>query len=383
MNSLVRLLGTTVIVAVAAAGAPAIAKPGDKIAGSYICVFKPGAVARGNVRAEAGKAANNAGGQVRHIYRHSIRGFSASMSAMGAEQAARRNPNIAFCEQDQEMGIIQTDPLVFREVGKPVGAPPPESIPWGVTRVGGGSGTANGVAWVIDTGIDLDHPDLNVDAGRSRSFGRDSSPDDLNGHGTHVAGTIAAVDNSIGVIGVTPGATVIAIRVLERNGSGSNSGVIAGVDYVGEVGQAGDVANMSLGGGVSTALDQAVVGASNENGVKFVLAAGNEADHANNHSPARANGPNVYTVSSFARGLSPTDTDDPWSGFSNYGNPPVDYAEPGSSIPSTYKNGGYATMSGTSMAAPHLAGILLDGPVRSVHTVDGDPSAPADPIGIK
>lgn len=358
----------------------AVARPGDKIAGSYICVFKAGAVSRANARAEANRAA---GAGVRHVYSNSIRGFSAS--AASAAQLQSRNPNIAYCEQDQEMGIIQSGgPFDFRELGKP-GAPsqPPQSKPWGITRVGGGSGTANGVAFVIDTGIDLDHPDLNTTSSLHRNFvTRETSPEDLNGHGTHVAGTIAARNNSIGVIGVTPDAQVVAVRVLNRNGRGSNSDVIAGVDYVAEVGGAGDVANMSLGGGPSTALDSAVIAAA-ATGVKFALAAGNESDNANNHSPARANGNNIYTVSSFAQGTSATDTVDPWSSFSNFGNPPVDYAEPGSSILSTYKNGGYATLSGTSMATPHLAGILLDGAVRSTDTVDNDPDGNPDPIGIK
>jgi len=229
---------------------------------------------------------------------------------------------------------------------------------------------------VIDSGIDLDHPDLNVDQARSQNFvARETSPNDLNGHGTHVAGTIGAIDNTIGVIGVAAGVKVVAVRVLDRRGSGSNSGVIAGVDYVGRVGQAGDVANMSLGGGVSTALDQAVIAAASK-GVKFTLAAGNSGISATQSSPARANGPNVFTVSAFANG-------DTWASFSNYGNPPVDFAEPGVGIQSTYKDGGYASLSGTSMAAPHLAGILLTGGARSGGSVKGDPDGNADTIGVK
>jgi subtilisin family serine protease len=376
-NHLLYLAGTATAFA---AIAPAAAKPGDKIEGSYICVFNKGAVARANVRAEANRAA---GAGVRHVYANSIRGFSAS--AASAAQLQARNPKIAFCEQDQEMAVIQGGPFDFRELGKPSPNPPAQSVPWGVTRVNGGAGTGSGTgtAWVIDTGIDLDHPDLNVDTARSRNFSSGPSPDDGHGHGSHVAGTIGARDNGFGVIGVSPGATLVAVRVLNNAGSGSNSAVIAGVDYVAANGQSGDVANMSLGGGVSNALDQAVIAAA-ATGVKFTLAAGNESEHANNHSPARANGPNVYTVSSFAKGTSATDTDDPWSSFSNFGNPPVDFAEPGSSIPSTYKGGGYATMSGTSMAAPHLAGILLTrSSPASGGTVDGDPDGNADTIGTK
>jgi subtilisin family serine protease len=375
-NHLLYVAGT---VATFTAIEPAAAAPGDKIAGQYICVFKAGAVSKANARAEANRAA---GAGLGHVYQNSIRGFSAS--ANSAAQLQTRNPKIAYCEQDQEMAVIQGGPFDFRELGKPAPSQPQQSVPWGVTRVKGGTGTGSGggTAWVIDTGIDLDHPDLNVDAGRSRSFTRESNADDGHGHGSHVAGTIGAKDNSIGVIGVSPGALLVAVKVLTRNGSGSNSGVIAGVDYVAGAGSDGDVANMSLGGGVSQALDDAVVAAA-ATGIKFTLAAGNESEHANNHSPARAEGPNVYTVSSFAKGTSATDTDDPWSSFSNFGNPPVDYAEPGSSIPSTYKGGGYATMSGTSMAAPHLAGILLTTTPKSGGTVDGDPDGNPDTIGTK
>jgi subtilisin family serine protease len=128
---------------------------------------------------------------------------------------------------------------------------------------------------------------------------------------------------------------------------------------------------MSLGGGVSDALDLAVLNASGK--VEFALAAGNEADDANNHSPARVNGPNIYTVSAMWDG-------DRWVSFSNYGNPPVDYCAPGVYIYSTYKDGGYATLSGTSMAAPHVAGLLLLGRIHTDGYVTGDPDGNADPI---
>jgi subtilisin family serine protease len=367
------------ILAIAALPMVALAQPayaqnaGAKIAGSYICVFNKGSVSRGNAQAEANRSAQAAGAQLKHVYSVALQGFAANMSPQAAEQMRAHNPNIAYCEQDQVMSIppIQAN----AKPGGGGGTQPAQETPWGIARVNGGGAGNFATAWVIDTGIDFTHPDLNVDTVRSRSFlGGTTTPVDQNGHGTHVSGTIAAYDNTIGVIGVAPGARVVAVRVLDRRGSGSTSGVIAGVDYVAQNGQAGDVANMSLGGGVSTALDTAVVNASS-GGVRFALAAGNETDNANNHSPGRANGPNVYTVSAFSVG-------DKWASFSNYGNPPIDFAEPGVSIKSTWLAGGYNTISGTSMATPHLAGLLLAGAVRSGGTVIGDPAAPADTIGI-
>jgi subtilisin family serine protease len=202
---------------------------------------------------------------------------------------------------------------------------------------------------------------------------RTRDANDQNGHGTHVAGTIAAKDNTIGVIGVAPGATVVPVRVLDRRGSGSTSGVIAGVDYVGANGKPGDVANMSLGGGISATLDQAVIDAA-KGGVRFALAAGNESDDADNHSPARAEGANIFTVSAI-------DINDKFASFSNYGNH-VDWAEPGVSIKSTWLSGGYNTISGTSMATPHLAGLLLAGAVKVGGYAQNDPDGKPDPIGV-
>jgi len=170
---------------------------------------------------------------------------------------------------------------------------------------------------------------------------------------------------------------VVAVRVLNNAGSGTNSDVIAGVDYVASAAGGTGVANMSLGGGPSTALDQAVLNAA-ATGVKFVLAAGNESDNVANHSPGRANGPNVYTVSAFGRTANGGDL---WASFSNFG-AGIDYSEPGVSILSTYKGGAYATMSGTSMATPHLAGLLLLGSVKNDGAVPGDPDGTHEPIGV-
>lgn len=374
----IRVLAATALLPMVALAAPAQAeRAGDKIAGSYICVFKKNAVSRGNARSEAVSAAQAAQGQLNHVYSVAIRGFSMNAAPQAVANMQRNHPNIAYCEQDQVVTAIQFRGNAPGGKGKPGGggSQPPQETPWGVARVNGGAAGNFATAWVLDTGVQFDHPDLNVDIQRSKTFAaRTNDANDQHGHGTHVAGTIAAIDNMIGVIGVAPGAPVVSVRVLDRRGSGTNSGVIAGVDYVAQFGRAGDVANMSLGGGASQALDDAVVGAA-AGGVRFAVAAGNDSSHAGNYSPARANGPNVFTVSSFAIG-------DSWSSFSNFGNPPVDVAEPGSSIRSTWLDGGYNTISGTSMATPHLAGILLQGPVGDGGRVKGDPDGNPDLIGI-
>lgn len=359
---------SAVAFATAAFAAPASAQ---KIENQYICVFNPGLVAKANVKAQANASAKAGNGVLRHTYQNTIRGFAVNASAQGVAKMQAHNPRIAYCEQDQVMSTVQS------KQGKPGGGgtQPAETTPWGITRVGGGLSGSTARAWVIDTGVDFTHPDLNVNTALSAVFTRESSADDNNGHGSHVAGTIGAVKgNGIGVVGVAPGVEVIAVKVLDRRGSGSNSGVIAGVDYAAANFRSGDVANMSLGGSFSQALNDAVISAAGK-GLKFALAAGNESTDANTKSPASANHANIYTVSSFAKG-------DVWSSFSNFGNPPVDFAEPGSSIYSTYKDGSYATLSGTSMASPHMAGLLLLGAPRSGGTVSGDPDGEPDTIGI-
>lgn len=311
---------------------------------------------------------------IEHVYGNSIEGFSVSLSEEQAEILAK-DPAVKLIEPDRYISIAQR--------GKPGGGggSTGQTIPWGITRVGGGQTyTGNGVAFIIDSGIEASHPDLNVDLSKgfnAFTSGRDSDLSaDGNGHGTHVAGTVAAINNSIGVVGVAAGATVVPVKVLDSRGSGAYSGVIAGVNHVAAVGTSNDVANMSLGGPVSQALDDAILAAASSSGVKFVLAAGNSAVDANNSSPARVNGTGIFTISAM-------DSNNRLASFSNFGNPPVDFAAPGVGVNSTYKGGGYASLSGTSMASPHVAGILLWGSVRSDGTISGDKDSTPDAIAVK
>ena len=321
------------------------------------------------------KRAGVVDGEIGYVYGTALQGFSVKIPP-GQLKKLQADASVKYIEENQVATLIQPDVTIKKKpTPAPSPTPPPERKPWGVTRVNGGVDGTGKTAWIIDTGIDIDHEDLNVDASKGATFVvRTATPDDDNGHGTHCAGIIGAIDNEIGVIGVAANATVVPIKVLNKRGSGTYDAIIAGVDFVAENAGSGDVANMSLGGGYSEALNTAVKTAA-ATGVKFTLAAGNESTSATLRSPASANGPNIYTISAMGEG-------DIWSSYSNYGNPPVDYCEPGTYIYSTYKGSGYATLSGTSMAAPHAAGILLLGTIRTDGNVIGDPDGNKDPIGV-
>jgi len=337
-----------------------------------VIVVLDAAFAPGGHRANqsrAGEVARGLGVAPTFTYGTALYGFAGSIPE-GRLRALENDPKVLYVERDGIASIPRPGPSGLCDKKhdhpkcQPSGGDPPEeptteTEPWGIARVGGPVNATGetGTAWIIDTGIDLDHRDLNVDVNRSKNFvsGRGkkaNSPEDGNGHGTHVAGTVAAIDNSIDVVGVAAGATVVAVRVLGNSGSGTISGVIAGVDYVAATGSDGDVANMSLTGyGDYESLNNAVKSAA-DIGIMFSLAAGNDGDNADNYSPARLNYPGVYTVSAM-------NSSSCLASWSNYGNPPVDYAAPGVSILSTKRGGGTTTMSGTSMAAPHVAGLLL------------------------
>ena len=335
-----------------AAAAPA--GPGAQT-GRYIVVLEPGAAPADVARAH--------GVQPFAVYRHALSGFAATMSA-GRLAALQRDPRVAYVEADQIARIsAQTVPTGIRRAFADEN---PSTDIDGVDDVRIDVDIA-----IIDTGIDLDHPDLNVVASTNCAGGGPfsstcgSGGDDDNDHGTHVAGTAAALDNGIGVVGVAPGARLWAVKVLRADGSGYLSWIVAGIDWVtARAGQI-EVANMSLGCACSSAAMDSAIARSVDAGVAYAVAAGNSDANASTHSPA--NHPDVLTVSALADfdgepgGLgSPTcrnDQDDTLADFSNWGST-VELAAPGVCILSSVPGGGYDTFSGTSMASPHAAGAL-------------------------
>lgn len=294
---------------------------------------------------------------------------------------------------------------------------PAQVIPTGINRIGAANllnkGTGVGVA-VIDTGIDLTHPDLaaNIASSSKTCVTGTLSAQDDNGHGTHVAGTIAALNNSIGVVGVAPEAKLYAVKVLDKNGSGTWSSIICGIDWVTANAQALNikVANMSLGGAGTSdnscgltnndALHRAICN-STAKGVTYVVAAGNSSANAAQSVPASYDD-TVISVSALAdsngiAGGGGTGTsygaDDTFASFSNYGTP-VALGAPGVNTLSTWKGGTYNTISGTSMASPHAAGaaalFLKTNPtatwsqVRNALRISGEPlgAGHVDPSGL-
>lgn len=336
--------------------APVLAA-GDSVPGQYIVVLQP----RSNAAAVANEMARTHGLGVQHIYSHAINGFSARIP-------------------DARLARIQSDPRVVSVERDQVVSIQDQEVPTGVQRIyahGNPNIDIDGTddvrvdvdVAVIDTGIDLTHPDLNVvqsvncASGSPFSSKCGSGGDDDNGHGSHVAGTIGALDNGIGVVGVTPGARLWSVKVLKSNGSGYMSWIVGGIDYVAANAASIEVANMSLGCECSSPAMDAAISNAVDQGVTFVVAAGNDGKDASTFSPA--NHPDVITVSALADfdgipgGLGAAtcrvDQDDTLADFSNYG-PLVEIAAPGVCITSTWLNGGYSTISGTSMASPHAAG---------------------------
>jgi serine protease len=306
------------------------------------------------VRPAVAELARQSGARVTHVFENTIRGFAASMSATAAAALAR-NPRVRYIEQDSERFIVETE----------------SGATWGLDRIDQRDRPLNGTytyetsasnvnVYVIDTGIRATHTEFGGRVSADFTAISDGNgANDCNGHGTHVAGTIGGA-----TYGVAKAVALHAVRVLDCNGSGSTSGVIAGVDWVTANRILPAVANMSLGGGASTALDDAVR-RSVAAGVTYAIAAGNSNADACSSSPARVS--QALTVGSS------TNTD-VRSSFSNFGTC-VDLFAPGSNITSSWNTSDTATntISGTSMATPHVAGAaalyLANDPGASPSTV--------------
>jgi len=303
------------------------------------------------------------GFEVAEVYTHALQGYSVRMPTVLAPVLAAL-PGVARVELDR----------VFTTTA--------QTVPTGIERsratqsptaaIDGVDQRVDVDVAVIDTGVDLDHPDLNVYRAGAKACGLlNFSADDAQGHGTHVAGTIGALDNGTGVVGVAPGARIWPVRVLNALGSGTTSNIVCGIDFVAANADQIEVANMSLGGAGtdrgncgngSDAMHRAICTAV-DRGVTFVVAAGNDNVDAAGFTPAAYD--EVITVSALADfngqpgGGAPStcraDVDDTRADFSNFG-ADVDMIAPGTCILSTFRGGGYSTLSGTSMASPHVAG---------------------------
>ncbi|HEX5541674.1 MAG TPA: S8 family peptidase [Micromonospora sp.] len=338
-----------VLTAGPAAAAPAegeirLANAPNAVAGNYIVVLKDDAVggkvgtarAAAAIPSKAKELAGQFGGSVGHVYDAALNGFSVRMSEAAAKRLAA-HPHVAYVEQDQVVALAATQ------------TNPPS---WGLDRIDQRNRpldsrytyptTASTVrAYIIDTGIRASHTDF---GGRVLS-GYDAvggGTNDCNGHGTHVAGTVGGAAH-----GVAKAVRLVPVRVLNCAGSGTNAGVIAGVNWVTNNAVRPAVANMSLGGGANTTLDNAVAN-SIARGITYSIAAGNSNANACNSSPARVS--SGITVGA-------TTSTDARASYSNYGSC-VHIFAPGSSIRSAWHTSNTATntINGTSMAAPHVAG---------------------------
>jgi subtilisin len=369
-GALLALLALTVL------AAPAQARDGDVIPGRYIVLYDE---STGSVTAETDERERRDGFRSDLRYGRAVKGF-----------AARLSPGqVKKLEADPDVDAVVPDRRVEALGAVAAG----ETVPSGVARMqsafaGSVRGPASVNVAVIDTGIDLDHPDLDVAPGKNCTG--TAPPDDDNGHGTHVAGTIAARNTGAGVVGVAAGTRVFAAKVLNAAGSGTTSQVVCGIDWVTSTRSDADpandiaVANMSLGGGgprvapcaTTTDPEHRAICRSVAAGVTYVVAAGNDGwdfDYAATPDVPAAY-PEVLTVSavsdsdgtSGARGGAPAcragEVDDRYATFSNFAATSAGAAHtiagPGVCIRSTWPGGGYNTISGTSMATPHLAGVV-------------------------
>ncbi|AWW32570.1 S8 family peptidase [Echinicola strongylocentroti] len=320
--------------------------------------------------------------RIAHIYSNGFLGFSAYLTKEEVEKLDQ-SPFVLRVEKDVALNY----PALNEKSGAKAAYVSPSTlkkgrgdlVPDGVKRVGGPVNyKGKNVVYIFDSGIDLKNKELNVEV--SRGFngvysGEDSkSLQDLNGHGTHVAGIIAAKMDGVGIAGVAAGAKVVPIKILDKNGNGTYSGVLAALDHIINDGCEGDVVNISLTGPPTTTLETSILKGAKK-GIRFVFAAGNNSDDATNYSPGRLNGENLYTVSAM-------DENDVFAEFSNYGSPPIDWCAPGVSVLSTWINDQYNFRDGTSYAAPHVSAMVLMGGPAKDGLVKNDPDGICDPIAV-
>jgi subtilisin family serine protease len=375
------IIGVFVATSASSATGQVLNQGPEYVSGRYIVIFhdRPELAQR-----TVSEMAVSKGMKITHVYdgeEHPF-GFAGEFDDQSVARL-RLDPRVAHIEQDQIVRV-HAKPIVPSKSGrlneqastrglivrpKPKGTPviPPQTISWGMVRInaasssaksGDGSGSVNVDVAVIDTGIDLKHPDLKLMGGRNFTSGGFGNYGDGYGHGTHVAGIIGALDNSFGVVGVAPGARLWSVRVMDNTGTGLMSGVIAGVNYVTSIAKTIEIANMSLGGSeskaLSLAMDKAIAA-----GITFVVASGNESTDCRTSSPANSLNKGLITVSGMNQ-------DGSFASYSNYGRNflddsgaenGVDVIAPGTNIYSTYKAGTYSTLSGSSMATAHATGV--------------------------
>ena len=349
---------------------------------SYIFLFED-SVDSMDIEGLAASLTTSHNGSLRYVYSNTIKGFSADISRDDATSLVNNNQGIV--DRFVDNGVVSFNAAGGAKKGVKFTAD--EISSWGATFVGSQDATAGSIerhAWIIDTGIDDYWGDKDLKIGEGANFvlkGQDTT-DDVNGHGTHIAGILAAKNNDTGVLGVAAGATVHPVRVLHKNLWGTTDAIMKGVDYVAEM--IGDdaykddihVVNMSLTmeiagqedtvGVIELAINKLTDYGNND--VKVAVCAGNDGTYAGDYSPARMSmlpNSNVYTVASIAQGPS-------LASDSNYGAPPISFVAPGVAIESLKPGGGTWFWSGCSMATPHVAGILLFGTPNPNETVSSD-----------
>jgi subtilisin family serine protease len=335
-----RTLAVGAVAALATAGlsataGPAAAAPSEGPAATYFVTFD-----RSTPPAQAAERARGIGGRIDHVYTAALRGYAVTLPQAAASRLAAQ-PGVVAVERDQVVSVGATQTGATWGLDRIDQQDLPLSTTYSATATG-----ARVTAYVIDTGIRSTHREV-ADSVRPgfNAVGGKNTTEDCNGHGTHVAGTIGGTTH-----GVAKDVTLVPVRVLGCNGSGTTSGVVAGIDWVTRDHAAGApaVANMSLGGGLSTAIDNAVK-ASIDDGVTYAVAAGNESANACTTSPA--NLPAAITVAA-------SDRADASAPFTNHGTC-VDLYAPGVGITSAWYTSTTSTrtISGTSMATPHVAGV--------------------------